>query len=299
MSACILRRIVPAVVVAAAVATLAIACSGGNSTTTSAPSPTVTPIPTATTVTLSGQVADSTTATPISGATMSIADGSNAGKSATADSSGNYSFTGLQPSGFTVNASAPNYVAQSKGVTLTSNQTLSFQLTRQTSQPAPTPSPSCSYTLSVGSTIDGYPNGVSFPIPVTTTAGCPWTALSNVSWIHVTPSAGTGTGTFTISVDANTGSARTGTVTVAGNAVTVNQTATATSPSPGPLPLPPPSSTYNGQAVPAIVDCLNNQGVRPPTAKCNDGTYSCSQNRSGTCSSHSGVSCYVCPGPLC
>jgi hypothetical protein len=35
------------------------------------------------------------------------------------------------------------------------------------------------------------------------------------------------------------------------------------------------------------------------TAICNDKTYSCSQNRSGTCSSHSGVSCWICPGPLC
>jgi hypothetical protein len=36
-----------------------------------------------------------------------------------------------------------------------------------------------------------------------------------------------------------------------------------------------------------------------PTAKCNDGTPSCSQNRSGTCSSHGGVACWVCPGALC
>ncbi len=36
-----------------------------------------------------------------------------------------------------------------------------------------------------------------------------------------------------------------------------------------------------------------------PTARCNDGTYSCSQNRSGTCSSHNGVACWICPGPLC
>jgi hypothetical protein len=35
------------------------------------------------------------------------------------------------------------------------------------------------------------------------------------------------------------------------------------------------------------------------TAICNDGSYSMSQNNSGTCSSHSGVRCWVCPGPLC
>jgi hypothetical protein len=47
------------------------------------------------------------------------------------------------------------------------------------------------------------------------------------------------------------------------------------------------------------VDCPNDQGRQPPTARCNDGTYSCSQTRSGTCSTHQGVSCFVCPGPLC
>ncbi len=57
--------------------------------------------------------------------------------------------------------------------------------------------------------------------------------------------------------------------------------------------------TCNGAAVPAIVDCLNDQGRLPPTARCADGAYSCSENRSGTCSTHGGVSCFVCPGPLC
>jgi hypothetical protein len=42
-----------------------------------------------------------------------------------------------------------------------------------------------------------------------------------------------------------------------------------------------------------------NSTCTTPTAQCNDGTPSCSQNRSGTCSSHGGVSCWVCPGPLC
>jgi hypothetical protein len=64
---------------------------------------------------------------------------------------------------------------------------------------------------------------------------------------------------------------------------------------------PPPSSslTCNGATVPVTVACPNNGGVQAPTAKCNDASFSCSQNRSGTCSSHGGVSCWVCPGPLC
>ena len=35
------------------------------------------------------------------------------------------------------------------------------------------------------------------------------------------------------------------------------------------------------------------------TAVCNDNTMSCSQNRSGTCSTHNGVKCWLCPGTLC
>ncbi len=35
------------------------------------------------------------------------------------------------------------------------------------------------------------------------------------------------------------------------------------------------------------------------TALCIDGARSCSTSNSGTCSSHTGVYCFVCPGPLC
>jgi hypothetical protein len=45
--------------------------------------------------------------------------------------SGNYSFTALRQSGFTVNASAANYISQTQGVTLTSNRTLNFSLRPQ------------------------------------------------------------------------------------------------------------------------------------------------------------------------
>ena len=106
---------------------LASACSGGKSATS--PSQTTTSTPT--TFTLSGQVTNSSSAAPISGATVTIADSVNAGKSVTTDSSGNYSFAGLQQAGFTINVTANGYASSSKGVTLTSNQTLSFQLVQQ------------------------------------------------------------------------------------------------------------------------------------------------------------------------
>jgi hypothetical protein len=74
------------------------------------------------------------------------------------------------------------------------------------------------------------------------------------------------------------------------------QTAKTTSVTKKPTPTPTPtpaSKTCNGASVPSSAACGT------PTAKCNDSTWSCSQNRTGTCSSHGGVSCWVCPGPLC
>jgi hypothetical protein len=92
--------------------------------------------------------------------------------------------------------------------------------------------------LTIGSTINGYPDGGTFPVVVTTipTTGCSWTAVSNATWIHVTEGAsGSGSGTFTFAIDANTtGAARTGTVTAAGRLVTVNQSAKAGPPVPAP-----------------------------------------------------------------
>jgi hypothetical protein len=107
-----------------------IAC-GGNKGTAPSPSPTTTTPPTtATTFSLSGKVTASGTLLAISGAQVSIIDGPNAGKSTTTDGSGSYTFAALQQSGFTVTVSAPNYMSQSLGVTLTSNQTLNLTLTQ-------------------------------------------------------------------------------------------------------------------------------------------------------------------------
>ena len=65
------------------------------------------------------------------------------------------------------------------------------------------------------------------------------------------------------------------------------------SPSPTPSPNPPSGSSCSPSSVPSSVSCGK------PTARCKDGTWSCSKNRSGTCSSHGGVACWVCPGVLC
>ena len=63
---------------------------------------------------------------------------------------------------------------------------------------------------------------------------------------------------------------------------------------------PPATGTPTCSIVPPPIDCLNGDGHKAPTAQCNDGAWTCSQNASGTCSGpHLGVACWVCPGPLC
>ena len=95
-------------------------------------------------------------------------------------------------------------------------------------------------------------------------------------------------------------------VTVSGN-TTLNFTLTPTSnptpnptppPNPNPNPTPPPDPTpvnmiCNAAAYPSSASCGT------PSAVCNDNTLSCSQNRQGTCSTHNGVKCWLCPGGLC
>ena len=66
--------------------------------------------------------------TALTGATVSIVNGPNAGRSANTDAAGHFTFTALQQSGFTVIASAAGYASQTRSVTLTSNQTVDFEL---------------------------------------------------------------------------------------------------------------------------------------------------------------------------
>jgi hypothetical protein len=100
--------------------------------------------------------------------------------------------------------------------------------------------PSCSFVLSIGSSIEGYPNGGSFDVTVTAPNGCAWSVVSTASWIHVPASiVGSGTGMFAFTVDANTGTARTATLVIAGRTVTFNQTAP-------PPPPPAPQPTFAG-----------------------------------------------------
>jgi hypothetical protein len=65
---------------------------------------------------------------------------------------------------------------------------------------------------------------VTQPVSASCAIGCPWTATSNVSWMHVTSSMPrAGDDAFSYLVDANTGATRVGTITIAGRPHTVTQ----------------------------------------------------------------------------
>jgi iron complex outermembrane recepter protein len=83
-----------------------------------------------TVLSVSGRVASD--ATPLSGATVTIMDGVNAGQTRMTDAAGDYSFTDLTPSRFTLQAAAAGHTPQNKLVDLTaSSQTVWFSLFHQ------------------------------------------------------------------------------------------------------------------------------------------------------------------------
>jgi Putative binding domain, N-terminal/Viral BACON domain len=86
-----------------------------------------------------------------------------------------------------------------------------------------TQSQSCTYSVAPTS-YSPAPGGGSTIVNVSTAAGCPWTAASNVPWATVVQGAtGTGPGAAQVVVDGTSGPTRTGSVLVAGQLVTITQ----------------------------------------------------------------------------
>jgi hypothetical protein len=110
-----------------AVAFLVAACSSENST---SPTPTPTPTPTPQRYTLSGTVTDKSTAAPLSSATITVTDGPNAGRSATTDSAGRYTFADLQSSRFTIRVTRDGYGETTDNVMLNANIMVNVALER-------------------------------------------------------------------------------------------------------------------------------------------------------------------------
>ena len=85
------------------------------------------------------------------------------------------------------------------------------------------PVASCSYALSAASVGVGSV-AWSGTVNVVTTAGCPWTAASNASFITIS-GGGIGSGAVSYTVAANSGAPRSGTLTIGGTVVTITQNA--------------------------------------------------------------------------
>src|SRR5262245_45261635 len=102
---------------------------------------------------------------------------------------------------------------------------------RGPTQPTPPTSPACTYAVSPSAVSIGQ-DGEQGTVAVQTTAGCPWTARSNTSWITITAgSFGSGSGSLTYSVQSTfETSARAGTLGVADVTVTMTQDAFSGSP---------------------------------------------------------------------
>jgi hypothetical protein len=161
---------------------------------------------------------------------------------------------------------------------------------------APTPAPAVRTFNVTGAVTDGTSHGVlpNIRIDLGDTAGGVSTTTTNGSGTYTF--MGIATGSYTVTASAVSYLTTSQSITVSLSDV---RTDIVLPRGGGSAPGPSQSLTCNGAIVPATVSCPNNQGLQAPTAECNDGTFSCSQNRSGTCSTHSGVRCYVCPGALC
>jgi hypothetical protein len=80
----------------------------------------------------------------------------------------------------------------------------------------------CTYTINPGS-FAATPAGGSTRVAINTTASCPWTAVSNVSWLSLSPASGSGPASVTVNVAGTSGRSRTGTAVLAGQPFAVTQ----------------------------------------------------------------------------
>jgi hypothetical protein len=88
---------------------------------------------------------------------------------------------------------------------------------------AVTQSEGCAYAIAPSTLATGAAGGGG-TVAVATTAGCPWTAASNVDWISIVQGAsGTGPGTTQLAVSATSGPGRTGSALIAGQLLSVTQ----------------------------------------------------------------------------
>jgi hypothetical protein len=118
---------------AAGTATIAAGSCGGGGGGGTAPTPVSTTTTAPQTWTLQGYVTDSSNGRPVGGATVTVLDGPNSGRTASTDGNGYFVLANLTQSGFTIRVCASAYDCTNRGVTLTSNLQVDVRLTATTS----------------------------------------------------------------------------------------------------------------------------------------------------------------------
>jgi hypothetical protein len=170
---------------------------------------------------VSYSISGTVTGDVLAGVTVTLSG--NSSGITTTNSTGNYSFTGLNDGTYTVTPSLSGYTftPSSRAVTINGTNMTGVNFTATT----------CTYTISPTSQSFDSSGGTGNVSVTASSSNCSWNAISNDSWITITSgSSGTGNGTVSYSVSANSStSLRTGTMTIAGQTFTVTQEGISTS----------------------------------------------------------------------
>jgi len=288
-----------AVTVASGIAFGLVSCGGGSGSSSGSSTPT-TPSPTLSGVSISapssaakpGESAQFTAvATFSNGTTQTVTN--QAGWQSTNTSVATVSTTGFVTA---VTAGEADIRATYQSVTGTAHMTVSA--------PAP-PSPPPPSTFSVCGTVKEDSGSAPVPSAAVSVKDTNFSSSSDSTGHYCV--AGLSSGRFTLRASKSGYDIAEVTVNVNGNmAADVpmhKQSAPNPTPAPSPSPSPSPGPNPNPQPGPNGNSCdaaaYPSASCGRPSAVCNDNSLSCSANRSGTCSSHQGVKCWLCPGPLC
>lgn len=170
------------------------------------------------TFTLTGVITDNDSRAAIAGASLSVLNGSNMGKTATTDSTGTYVMHDLVADTFRLRAAANAYDAGEQNVTVPTIPRADFILSK-----------SCGYALTASSgTVSPGALFNSFALTRTAASDCSWTASPSDPWIVLFgPTTGSGAASIVFSV-AGSGLTRTGSIVVNWSTGTARYSLTAT-----------------------------------------------------------------------
>lgn len=160
------------------------------------------------TVSVSGTLVDDRVGSALRDGSVTVVDGPDAGKSAAADASGNYTLANLTRGALRLRASANGYDASEQTLAVNGDMHVDFPLHQ-----IPVP---CAYAVTQPSgpvPVDGQQ--LSFAIS-RTIGGCSWQASSSASWITLAgANSGSNSAPLAVRVDPNTsGNQRSGSITV-------------------------------------------------------------------------------------